>query len=457
MADAQRHLMFEHALLPQGFARNVRVALQDGRIAAVEPGAARDGTEFVAGIALPGMPNLHCHAFQRGMAGLAERRGPQNDTFWTWREVMYRFLSRLSPADIEAIAAFAYMEMLERGFTAVAEFHYLHHAPDGTPYADIGELAVRIAAAAATTGIGLTMLPSFYAYGDFGGASAVPGQRRFLNDPTRFMRLVQRTQEIVARLPRARIGIAPHSLRAVTPETLAEVVQAAPDGPVHIHAAEQVKEVEACVAWSGRRPVQWLLDSMPVDRRWCFIHSTHMTQEETRCLAQAGAVAGLCPLTESSLGDGIFNGPDFLAAGGAFGIGTDSNIEIDAAAELRQLEYSQRLAHRGRNVMTLAEGESTGRRLMTTALAGGAQALAQPLGAIAPGHFADFVVLDRDHPDFAATRPELWLDIWIFVAGRDAVRSVYAGGEAVVSQGRHLRRDDIVRAYKSAIKGLLDE
>jgi formimidoylglutamate deiminase len=447
-------LFFDHALLPDGWARDVRIGVAGGIVSVVEAGATADGSLRVSGIALPGLPNLHCHTFQRAMAGRAERRGPAHDSFWTWREVMYRFLGRLSPDDIEAISAFAYMEMLERGFTSVAEFHYLHHAPDGTPYADLGEMAGRIAAAARETGIGLTLLPSFYNYGGFGGAAPVPGQQRFLNDPDRFLKLVERARAAAASLPSARVGIAPHSLRAVTPDTLTQVVTATPDGPIHIHAAEQTKEVEDCVAWSGKRPVQWLLDEMKVDRRWCLIHATHMTKDETQLLAESGAVAGLCPLTESSLGDGFFNGPDFLEIGGRFGVGTDSNIDIDAAAELRQLEYSQRLLHRGRNVMTRAEGESTGRRLFTQALAGGAQALQRDCGAVAAGKRADFVVLDHNHPDLASAADDIRLDAWIFVAGRDAVKDVFVDGEHVVADGAHRRHDAIEQRYRAVLSRL---
>jgi formiminoglutamate deiminase len=450
-------LLFDHAFLPDGWRRDVRIVAADGDIRSVEAGAVRAaGDERIAGIAIPGLPNLHCHAFQRAMAGLAERRGPSHDSFWTWREVMYRFLERLSPDDVEAIAAFAYMEMLERGFTAVAEFHYLHHAPDGTPYADLGEMAGRIVAAARTTGIGLTLLPSFYAQGGFGGAAPVGGQRRFLNDPERFLRLVDRARSMASTLPSAALGIAPHSLRAVTPESLRTVVAAASGGPVHMHAAEQTREVEDCVAWSGRRPVEWLLDEMQPDRRWCLIHATHMTAEETRRLAASGVVAGLCPLTEASLGDGIFNGSDFLAANGRFGVGTDSNIDIDPAAELRQLEYSQRLAHRARNVMASREGESNGARLFTEALAGGAQALNRPIGAIASGRRADIVVFDPDHPDFAAAGSGRWLDAWIFVAGRSAIKDVFAGGRKVVEGGRHVDRAAIAARYRAALQGLAD-
>jgi formimidoylglutamate deiminase len=453
-AAAGTALFFDHALLPNGWAKDVRVQIEDGTIRAVQAGAAVDGSHRIPGIALPGLPNLHCHTFQRAMAGLAERRGPAHDSFWTWREVMYRFLGQLSPEDVEAISAFAYMEMLERGFTSVAEFHYLHHAPDGRPYADLGEMAARIATAATETGIGLTLLPSFYMYGGFGGAAPVAGQRRFLNDPDRFLKLVERTRTIVAPMSAAQVGIAPHSLRAVTPDTLRAVVAATPDGPIHIHAAEQTKEVEDCMAWSGKWPVQWLLDEMKVDQRWCLIHSTHMTKDETQRLAQSGAAAGLCPLTESSLGDGFFNGPEFLAAQGRFGIGTDSNIDIDAAAELRQLEYSQRLLHRGRNVMTIVEGESTGRRLFTQALVGGAQALQRECGAIAVGKRADLVVLNAGHPDLAAAKDDVWLDAWIFVAGRAAMKDVFVDGRQVVAKGVHDRRDAIEKRYRATLAKL---
>ncbi|NNM73522.1 formimidoylglutamate deiminase [Enterovirga aerilata] len=447
--------LIDHAFLPSGFARDVRVEVEGGLITSVEPDRPTGAAERLRGIAVPGMPNLHSHAFQRGMAGLAERRGPANDTFWTWREVMYRFLGRLSPEDVEAVAAHAYAEMLEGGYTLVGEFHYLHHDTEGRPYSDIAELAGRIAAAAAEAGIGLTLLPCFYAQGGFGGRPPVEGQRRFINDPGSFARLLDGARRHLERVPGARMGVAPHSLRAVTPEALETVVGLAPDGPVHIHAAEQWLEVEDCVAWSGRRPVEWLLENAELDQRWCLIHATHMTADETVRLAASGAVAGLCPLTEASLGDGTFEGPRFLLGGGAFGIGTDSNIQIDVAAELRQLEYSQRLHHRGRNVMTLEEGESTGRRLFTAALAGGARAMAQPMGAIEPGRRADFVVLDAEHPALAAAGPESWLDCWIFSAGRDLVKDVIAGGERVVTDRRHHRRDAIAARYRAALARLV--
>ncbi len=451
-----RQYIFEHAWLADGWRRDVRITVTDGIISAIEPDSPNDGAETVAGFAVPGLPNLHCHAFQRGMAGLAERRGPAGDSFWTWRDVMYRFLGRLTPDDVEAIAALAYVEMLERGFTTVGEFHYLHHGADGTPYAELGEMAFRIAAAAGETGIGLTLLPVLYGYSGFGALPPTQGQRRFVNDPDRFLRLLERARAAVATLPAAVVGIAPHSLRAVTPETLCMVTENVPDGPIHIHIAEQIKEVEDCIAWSGQRPVEWLLDHASVDDRWCLVHATHMTTEETRRMAAFRAVAGLCPLTEASLGDGVFNGEDYLAAGGRFGVGSDSNIEIDAPGELRMLEYSQRLLHRARNVMTTQEGESTGRRLLKEALKGGAQALGRPIGELAVGRRADVVVLDAEHPDFAGAASDHWLDAWIFSAGRNAVRTVFTSGEKVVDDGRHLHRAEVHARYRAVMRRLLD-
>lgn len=452
----KRTLFFDQALLPEGWARKVRIDVQDGVIRSVAQIADAPPDAFHGGIAVPGVPNLHCHAFQRAMAGLAERRGPASDSFWTWREVMYRFLGKLTPDDVEAITAFAYMEMMESGFTTVTEFHYLHHDAQGNPYDDLGEMMTRIAAAAETTGIGLTLLPCLYMTGGFGGAPAAAGQRRFLNDTDRFLTMVARARTIVTGLPAARVGIAPHSLRAVPPDALSRVIEAVPEGPIHIHAAEQVQEVEDCVTVLGRRPVSWLLENADVNDRWCLIHATHMILDETRNLAGSGAVAGLCPLTEASLGDGTFNGERYLAAAGHFGIGTDSNIQIDSAAELRQLEYSQRLSLRARNVMATREGQSVGRHLIEAALAGGTQACGRPVGAIEVGRRADIVVLDEEHPDLTMRSGDHWLDAWVFIAGRKVVRDVLVGGETFVTDGRHRNRETITRRYVSTIKRLLD-
>jgi formimidoylglutamate deiminase len=450
----RNELFLNQALLPSGWASNVRISVVDGMIASVVPGATREAARTVPGIALPGLPNLHCHAFQRGMAGLAERRGPKADSFWTWREVMYRFLAALTPDDLQAIAAFAYMEMLESGFTCVGEFHYLHHDIDGQPFADLGEMAARTTAAARQAGIGLTLLPAFYAYGGFGAAEPGRGQKRFLNDPQRYSRLLERCRAIMNEFPHGKIGVAPHSLRAVTPSELRDVVALQPEGPIHIHAAEQRREVDECIEHFGAPPVQWLLENFKVDSHWCLVHCTHMREDETRRLAASGATAGLCPITEANLGDGIFNAASYLGAGGIFGVGTDSNIQIDAATELRQLEYSQRLVHQSRNVLAPSAGESTGRELYLAALDGGAQALAQPMGAIAPGLRADLVFLDSSHPDLVGGS-EHWLDAFLFVGGRRLIQSVMAGGEIVVAGGRHSRHDSISSAYRETIARLL--
>ena len=451
---AAKKLFFAHALLPGGWARDVTLTVENGAITAVADNSSSAGAEIVSGVALPGMPNLHSHAFQRGMAGLTELRGETQDSFWTWRQLMYRFIDTLTPDDVETIAAYAYVEMLEGGFTSVAEFHYLHHDETGTPYGDLAELGARIASACRETGIGLTLLPVFYNFSGFGGAVPVHGQRRFINDPARFLALLERSREVIKPVDDAAIGIAPHSLRAVTPDMLDAVLKAVPAGPIHMHIAEQVKEVEDCLAWSGQRPVEWLLDHVAVDQRWVLIHATHLTPEETTNVARAGAVVGLCPLTEANLGDGIFEGPRFIEAGGVFGVGSDSNVEITAPGELKQFEYSQRLHHRVRNAVVRRGGESTGRSLYEHALAGGAQASGRNIGALAVGKRADIVALDDTHPDLCGVSGDRWLDAMTFVAGASAISSVYVSGKRVVAGGRHIQRDAIAARYRRVVKRL---
>jgi formimidoylglutamate deiminase len=447
-------LHFAAALLPSGWADDVQVVVTDGIIAKVTAGTAPEADDERHQLAIPGIASLHSHAFQRGMAGLAEKRGNIADTFWTWRETMYRFALGMTPEDMESVATLLYVEMLEQGFTRVGEFHYLHHDRDGTPYANSGEMASRIARAAEVTGIGLTLLPSFYAHGTFGGAAPHAGQRRFICSIDQFAKLIDATRIAIRKLPGANVGIAPHSLRAVTADELAAIVPLAEGGPVHIHAAEQVKEVEECIAWSGRRPVEWLLEHAPVDQRWCLIHATHMVAEEVASLARSGAVAGLCPVTEASLGDGIFPAREFLDAGARFGIGTDSNVLIGVADELRQLEYGQRLKHRERNVLSGGPGVSTGRALFDGALAGGAQALAQEIEGLQVGARADIVTLDTTHPSLAGRRGDAVLDGWIFAAGAGAVACVWAGGRKVVEGGRHRLRDSARDAFNAAVRRL---
>lgn len=451
MADT---LFFTRALLPEGWADNVLLTCENGVIRSVLCDAEAPAGGVSGAVALPGLASLHSHTFQRAMAGLAETRGPAADSFWSWRQVMYRFLGLLDPEDVEAIAAFAFMEMLEAGFTAVGEFHYLHHDRAGQAYADRAELAGRIVTAAGASGIGLTLLPVFYAHGGFGAVPTHEGQRRFLNDLDGFHRLMEGARTALARLPGARLGIAPHSLRAVAPEELQALLEAWPEGPAHIHIAEQVKEVEDCLAWSGRRPVEWLFDHIAVDSRWCLVHATHLNEAETRHLAASGAVAGLCPITEANLGDGTFRLAEYMAQGGRFGVGTDSNVEISAPGELRQLEYSQRLAHQARNVSAQAEGQSTGGALYRAALAGGAQALGQPIAGLEPGQRADIVCLAADHPDLVAASGDRFLDGYVFCAGRAAIDQVYVSGQRLVEGGRHRDHATLVSHYKQVIRKL---
>nr|WP_306283335.1 formimidoylglutamate deiminase [Mesorhizobium sp. LMG17149] len=442
----------EQALLPDGWRDNVRLTLAEGRITAVQPGAAAAAGDERHAILLPGMPNLHSHAFQRGMAGLAELRGPSADSFWSWREVMYRFALSMTPDQVEAVAAQLYVEMLEAGFSRVGEFHYLHHDRDGKSYANLAEMAERIAAAAGETGIGLTLLPVFYAHSSFGGAAPNEGQRRFINDVNRFSRLVEKCRELVRALNQAVVGVAPHSLRAATPQELAEVAALAPEGPIHIHIAEQVKEVEDCLAWSGARPVEFLLANAKVDKRWCLIHATHMTDAETVAMARSGAIAGLCPITEANLGDGTFAAPLFREHGGRYGVGSDSNVLIGLPDELRQLEYSQRLAHRARNVLAVAGG-STGRALFDAALDGGSLALGAGISQIAAGASADLVSLDPKNPSLAGKSGDAILDAWIFANG-GKVDCVWVHGFKQVSGGRHVKREAIAERFRSVMTAL---
>ena len=447
---ALRHFHFEQALMPGGWVHDVRLSVDQGLIADAEFGTSPQPGDERIRLALPGIPNLHSHAFQRGMAGLAEVRGTSDDSFWTWRETMYRFVDRLTPDHLRAIAAMAYAEMLESGFTRVGEFHYLHHDRDGTPFADRAAMSLAIFEAAAETGIALTHLPVFYAHAGFGGTAPGEGQRRFVHDIDGYAALLDALRGPLAALPDAVLGIAPHSLRAVTPDELGELVG---PGPIHIHIAEQVREVEDCLAWSGARPVEWLLDHAPVDPRWCLVHATHMTDAEAMRLAASGAVAGLCPITEANLGDGIFPAAAFLAQGGLYGVGSDSNVLIDATEELRLLEYGQRLAARGRNMLA-PPAASTGGTLYRVALTGGARALGAVAG-LAIGAPADFVTLDRDHVSLVGRDGDGLLDGLIFAAGRSAIEGVWRRGRRVVANGRHIDRDRIAARYRKVLGEIL--
>lgn len=435
------------ACLPDGWAENVRLQLRDGVIQTVTPDVDPGG--LCVDTLLPALSNLHSHSFQRAMAGMTETRAQGRDSFWSWRARMYRMLDHLGPEEVGAAAELAFVEMLEAGFAAVGEFHYLHHAPGGQLYDDPAELSARIMAAARDTGIGLTHLPVLYTQGGLDGRALSGGQQRFGNGLAQFLTLHDRCAILLRDMPAdSRLGVAPHSLRAVTGKDLTALTQAVPEGPVHIHIAEQTAEVDEVLAATGARPVNRLFDTQDVGPRWCLIHATHLSDHEVARLAQSGAVAGLCPVTEANLGDGIFRGRAFLDHGGRIGVGTDSNIRISLTDELSLLEYSQRLSHRERNVLADAGG-STGARLYHATARGGAQALGRASGQIAVGHLADLVALDSQHPTLALLSPDQLLDGFVFAGGAGPITDLWSAGRHVVEQGRHRHRDAIVpRALK---------
>jgi formimidoylglutamate deiminase len=452
----QSKFHFTSALTSAGWQRDVMVSVDEtGMIAGVEANAGAKGGRVISGIAIPAQANVHSHAHQRLMVGLAERAGPGADSFWTWRDVMYGFALKLSPDDLEAVAAQAYVEMLKAGFSCVGEFQYLHHQPDGSAYDEPAEMSLRCLSAAEQAGIGITMLPTLYTYSGFGGQPPTAGQRRFINDAERFLQVYQTLASVTAANPLRRLGISPHSLRAVTPELLKQVLDGiGADARVHIHVAEQVREVEDCLAWCGKRPVEVMRSEFDVSDRWCAIHATHMTDEETLWLARSGAVAGLCPTTEANLGDGIFAAGQFVAQGGPIAIGSDSQISISPAEDLRMLEYSQRLRDRTRNALASGPGASTGRSLFEATLRGGSQCLDQPMGAIGVGQRCDVAVLDDTDPRLIGREGDQALDAWIFSAGNMAVKDVIVGGTHVVRERRHFDEDRIQKRFRETVRRL---
>ncbi|SDP06237.1 formimidoylglutamate deiminase [Pseudomonas jinjuensis] len=447
----------ERALLPSGWARNVRFEISpEGLLGSVQPDGSADAAERLSGPVLPGMPNLHSHAFQRAMAGLAEVAGNPNDSFWTWRELMYRLVGRLEPEQVGIIARQLYIEMLKAGYTGVAEFHYVHHDRDGKPYADPAELSLRISQAAADTGIGLTLLPVLYSHAGFGGQAPNEGQRRFINGTDAYLALIERLRAHFAGQPLQEVGLCFHSLRAVTPQQIAEVlVSDSSDCPIHIHIAEQQKEVDDCLAWSGRRPLQWLYENVEVDPRWCLVHATHAEPDEVSAMARSGAVAGLCLTTEANLGDGIFPAVDYLAQGGRFGIGSDSHVSLSVVEELRWLEYGQRLRDQRRNRLYRGDQPMVGRTLYDAALSGGAQALGQPSGALEVGKRADLLVLDGSDPYLATAEGDAILNRWLFAGGDRQVRDVMVGGNWQVREGRHALEERSAGEFAQVLRELL--
>ena len=455
----RRALFAERALLPTGWARDVRVELGgDGRIEAVSPGAAIDGAEYCGGTLVPGMPNLHSHAFQRAMAGLAERAGTggQADSFWTWRSLMYGFVARLTPERVRDVAAQLQVECLKAGYTAIAEFHYLHNDMDGAPYADAAAMGRAVLEARAQSGIAVTHLPVLYMRGGFDGRALAGGQLRFRGTPDSIAGMLDALKgEACAEV---RLGVALHSLRAVPKDAMRDMLALAdardPACPVHIHVAEQPLEVEDCLAATGARPVEWLLREMPVDGRWCLVHATHMTAEETRALAATGAVAGLCPSTEGNLGDGLFPLEAYLKAGGRFGVGSDSHVSVDPREELRWLDYGQRLVT-GRRSMDLG-ARHVGAHLWRAAVEGGCRALGRDAGRIAPGARADLLVLDEMHPALWGREDDRILDALVFAGLSSPVRHTMVGGRWVVRDGHHPAEEAVAARFRKVVTELLD-
>ncbi|PKP81600.1 MAG: formimidoylglutamate deiminase [Alphaproteobacteria bacterium HGW-Alphaproteobacteria-18] len=451
---SSEHLWFDHALLPSGWASGVAITIEGGLIAAVSVDVAPPSGAVRGRSLLPGLTNLHSHAFQRAMSGLTEVRGNGQGSFWSWRNLLYRFVSRIGPEDIHAITAMAYAEMLEAGFTRVCEFHYVHNDQSGQRYADPAEMAGQVVRAAGDTGLGLTLLPVFYAHSGFGEQPPMDGQKRFLSDLEGFAALLEAARKHGANQPDFVLGLAPHSLRAVTPAELKALLGMDKAGPVHIHIAEQEKEVEDCLAWSGARPVEWLLHNADVGPRWCLVHATHTNDREIHGIAKTGAVAGLCPVTEANLGDGLFDGHAFVSYGGHYGVGTDSNVSISAADELRMLEYSQRFKTLSRNVMTGEGYASTGRSLFEHALSGGGRAAGIAVG-LAPGNPADMAALSAAVLPEVADGGDRVLDAWVFRGKNQAISDVWRRGDHIVQGGQHIHRPSIEARYKAALGKLL--
>jgi formimidoylglutamate deiminase len=441
-------------LTSSGWKENITVEINaDGHIEKLRT----DNKEYDhhVGCLLPAPVNAHSHSFQRAMSGLTEYRGPNpKDSFWTWRKLMFKFLKQLDPDIVEAIAAFVQMEMLEAGFSTNVEFHYLHHSESGRPYDDIAEMSQRIISAANQSGIGLTLLPVFYQYGGCDLRALEDGQRRFGNNLDQFQTLFQRVSKILETSPPDTfLGLAPHSLRAVDPKDLIELVNIAEKKPIHMHLAEQVAEVDEVKEFLGARPVEWVMENLDISNQWCMIHCTQMEPHEVKMLAKTQAVAGLCPITESSLGDGIFEGANWMSNNGNIAIGSDSNVRISLSEELRTLEYSQRLRDRSRAVLANSH-QSTGRRLFEGICKGGAQAAGRKTGLIKEGYLADLLALNTNHVDLERHKEDTLLDSYIFSGDDRMISDVWSAGRHLVKDGEHILRTEITRAYKKATKKL---
>ncbi|MEI6896683.1 MAG: formimidoylglutamate deiminase [Psychromonas sp.] len=449
------HVYFaKQALLNQGWAQNVRIEVLDGTINSIIKDAQSDDAICLIGPILPTMANLHSHAFQRAMAGLAEVSLDPNDSFWSWRELMYKMVQKVTPDDLRIIATQLYIDMLKAGYSQVAEFHYLHHQQNGQAYSQPNEMAMQLLQAANTAGIGLTLLPVLYSHSGFAGQAPNEGQKRFINNTEQYLNLHHSCEKMLADHRLHRLGICFHSLRAVTQKQIEEVLTATlVPMPIHIHIAEQKKEVQDCLTWSGQRPVQWLNNQIGIDSRWCLIHATHLNHDEILAIARSKAVVGLCPTTEANLGDGIFPAVDFIQAQGRWGIGSDSHVSLSVVEELRTLEYSQRLRDQQRNRLYNKQQNHIGDFLFQQARLGGEQASQVKLG-LEVGHRADFMVLDHQHPFIAASNSEDIINRWLFASNENLIRHVYIAGEPIITDFKHVQEEQVRGEFTTLLKRL---
>jgi len=449
------------ALLANGWASQVEISIDDtGDIASIRSDVDyQQGEKFE--VLIPGIPNVHSHAHQRAMSGLGERANRaadgSSDSFWSWRKVMYHYLERIQPEHLQHIAAQLYLEMLKHGYTCVGEFQYLHHDQSGQAYDNRAEMSLQCLQAANEVGLGFTALPVLYRYGGFGDAEPLDGQKRFLNNADGFIEIVDQLQQACRGDANCSVGIAPHSLRAVNRDLLANVIEQLGIGnlaAIHVHIAEQRKEVDDCLAWSQQRPVEWLMNHFEIDQNWCLIHATHMTETETTNLARSGGIAGICPVTEGNLGDGFFNAPDYFSQNGNWAIGSDSHTTTDPVEELRWFEYGQRLLSGQRNVLVSDQHRNTGRSLLEGCWQGGALAIGRKIGLIETGYRADFVVLDTANPRLYGRVEDELLDSWIFSGSDNLVKQVYVGGKQLIKDGHHVNEVSIASHFRSTLDQL---
>jgi len=447
------------ALTASGWQRNCVIEFDPtGRIQSVREDDESAVDLCLAGTVIAGIPNLHSHAHQKVITGLTERRIADQDDFWGWRELMYRANARLNPEQLQTIATYLYIDMLQKGYTSVAEFHYLHHQPNGSPYADRSEMSARLLDAASEAGIAVTLLPVLYCRGGFNNEPVQHAQHRFRNHPDDYLKLLGECHSLCAKDPDRSLGFAAHSLRAVSPSDITMTIDSAGDllegAPIHIHVAEQMREVNDCLAVTGARPVAWLYDQCEVTDRWCLIHATHVDLEEQALIAKSDATVGLCPTTEANLGDGIFPASELMANEGYFGIGSDSQVCTSPAEELRLLEYSQRLSLQRRTVLVPDGAGSNGRALTTAAIIGGGRAQGEHICGLQPGARGDLVEIGSDHTEFCGRTPDQILDTWIFSGPDNPIQNVVVGGKHVVCDGVHPLMKDASTSYRKMVETL---